>query len=110
MLFADIVERETSSRHIMALEIVCLTQRIPLSYYVDSHSIFRFVQGRDSLWRERRKVTEEVDPQWKQVLRHVSVIDHVHDVLDYEVKRHNERKVYSTTGEIPAIRLERARF
>ena len=128
----------------MALETVCLAQGIPLSYYVDSHSIFRFVQGRDSIWREHRKVTDEADPQWKQVLRdcrikviyalspqakgkierpyrwlqdrlvrtcareHVSAIGQVHDVLDYEVKRYNEHQVHSTTGEIPAIRFERA--
>lgn len=144
ILFADIVERETSWRHIMALETVCLTQGIPLSYYVDSHSIFRFVQGRDSFWREHRKVTDEADPQWKQVLKdcrikviyalspqakgkierpyrwlqdrlvrtcareHISVINQVHDVLDYEVKRYNEHQVHSTTGKIPAIRFERA--
>ena len=41
---------------------------IPLSYYVDCHSIFRFVQGRDSIWRNHRKITDEVIPQWKQVL------------------------------------------
>jgi len=43
---------------------------------VDSHSIFRFVQGRDSIWRKHKKVTDEVDPQWKQVLNdcHVKII------------------------------------
>lgn len=40
----------------------------PLAYYVDSHSIFRFVQGRDSFWRNHYKLTDEADPQWKQVL------------------------------------------
>lgn len=69
LLFAGIFERETSWKHITALESVCLGFGFPLSYYVDSHSIFRFVQGRDSFWREHRKVTDEADPQWKQVLR-----------------------------------------
>lgn len=45
-----------------------LTHGLPFSYYVDSHSIFRFVQGRDSFWRRHHKITDEADPQWKQVL------------------------------------------
>ncbi|HBT60303.1 MAG TPA: hypothetical protein DEB40_00980 [Elusimicrobia bacterium] len=52
----------------MALQTVFLKYGMPFSYYVDSHSIFRFVQGRDSIWRDHRKLTDEVDPQWKQVL------------------------------------------
>jgi hypothetical protein len=69
MLYADIVERETSWRHIMALEAVCLKYGLPLSYYVDSHSIFRFVEERDSIWRKHHLKTDDVDPQWKKVLR-----------------------------------------
>lgn len=46
---------------------------LPLSYYVDSHSIFRFVQGRDSCWRKHRLLTDEADPQWKQVLKDCNV-------------------------------------
>jgi len=42
-------------------------------YYVDSHRIFRFVQGRDSFWRKHLKVTDEANPQWKQVLMDCSV-------------------------------------
>jgi len=34
----------------------------------DSPSIFRFVQGRDSFWRNHYRLTDEADPQWKQVL------------------------------------------
>src|SRR5208283_2341328 len=40
---------------------------------VDSHSIFRFVQGRDSLWRKHHLLTDETDPQWKQVLNDCNV-------------------------------------
>ena len=40
----------------------------PYTFYVDSHSIFRFVQGRDSNWRKHHKITDETTPQWKQVL------------------------------------------
>jgi hypothetical protein len=68
MLYADLVEKEYSWNHILALESVALRYGLPLAYYVDSHSIFRFVQGRDSFWRKHYKVTDEVTPQWKQVL------------------------------------------
>jgi hypothetical protein len=68
ILYAELVRRESSWAHILALQAVFLKHGMPFSYYVDSHSIFRFVQGRDSIWREHRKLTDEVDPQWKQVL------------------------------------------
>lgn len=68
LLYADFVERETSWDHILALESTILRYGLPYKYYVDSHSIFRFVQGRDSFWRKHYKVTDEADPQWKQVL------------------------------------------
>ncbi|GAF74151.1 unnamed protein product [marine sediment metagenome] len=68
ILYAVLVERETTWEHILALEAVLLKYGFPLVYYVDSHSIFRFVQGRDSFWRNHYKLTDEADPQWKQVL------------------------------------------
>ena len=68
ILYACLVERETTWEHILALEDVLLKYGFPLAYYVDSHSIFRFVQGRDSFWRNHYKLTDEVNPQWKQVL------------------------------------------
>jgi hypothetical protein len=73
MLYAQLLEKETSWAHIRALENVMLNVGIPLSYYVDCHSIFRFVQGRDSIWRNHRKITDEVIPQWKQVLLDLQV-------------------------------------
>jgi len=63
-----LVEKETTWEHILALEAVLLQYGFPLAYYVDSHSIFRFVQGRDSFWRNHYRLTDEVNPQWKQVL------------------------------------------
>lgn len=69
LLYADFVERETSWDHIAALENVVLNYGVPYAYYTDSHSIFRFVQGRDSFWRKHHLVTDDVDPQWKQVLQ-----------------------------------------
>jgi len=73
ILYAVLVERETTWEHILALEAVLLKYGFPLAYYVDSHSIFRFVQGRDSYWRNHYKLTDEADPQWKQVLEDCGV-------------------------------------
>jgi hypothetical protein len=67
-LFAKLIEKETSWQHILALQDVFLVWGFPFSYYVDSHSIFRFVQGRDSLWRKHYLVTDEADTQWKMVI------------------------------------------
>ena len=68
LLYGDFVITETTWDHILALESVLLRYGLPLSYYVDNHSIFRFVQGRDSIWRKHYKMTDEAEPQWKQVL------------------------------------------
>lgn len=68
ILYARLLRKETSWAHIHALETTFLKYGLPFSYYVDSHSIFRFVQGRDSFWRKHHKLTDEADPQWKQVL------------------------------------------
>ncbi len=73
LLYAALLERETSWGHISALESVILRHGIPLQYYVDSHSIFRFVQGRDSIWREHKKLTDEVPTQFKQVLLDLNI-------------------------------------
>jgi len=73
LLYARLVEKETSWHHIAALRDVFLTWGVPLSYYVDSHSIFRFVQGRDSMWRKHYLVTDEVDTQWKKVINECKV-------------------------------------
>jgi len=61
LLYYRLVEKETSWHHIVALQDVFLTWGVPFSYYVDSHSIFRFVQGRDSFWRKHYLLTDEVD-------------------------------------------------
>lgn len=68
LLYAELVERETSWDHISALESVVLGYGAPYAYYTDCHSIFRFVQGRDSFWRKHYLVTDDVDPQWKRIL------------------------------------------
>jgi len=73
MLYASLIETETTWAHIGALQSVILRHGLPYSYYVDSHRIFRFVQGRDSLWRKHHLLTDEATPQWKQVLEDCNV-------------------------------------
>ena len=138
------MEKETRWNHIASLEAVWLKHGIPLSYYVDSHSIFRFVERRDSFWKKHHLKTDEVETQWKRIMDEcrvkviyalspqakgkierpyrwlqdrivricaregITAIDDARTVLDDEIRRYNEHQVHSTTGEIPAIRLERA--
>ena len=52
---------------------MALKYGLAYSYYVDCHSIFRFVQGRDSFWRKHIKVTDDVDPQFKQMLSELGI-------------------------------------
>ena len=68
LLYYNLVESETSWTHICTLEDVALIYGLAYAYYFDSHSIFRFVQGRDSFWRKHHKVTDEADPQVKKIL------------------------------------------
>jgi len=68
ILYAALVKKETTWAHILALQTVMLRYGLPYCYYVDCHSIFRFVQGRDSNWRNHHLLTDEATPQWKQVL------------------------------------------
>lgn len=73
MLYAILLKTETSWAHILALQTVILRYGLPYAYYVDSHSIFRFVRGRDSLWYKHHLLTDETTPQWKQVLEDCNV-------------------------------------
>ncbi|MCL4418223.1 MAG: hypothetical protein M1365_16315, partial [Actinobacteria bacterium] len=73
ILYGDLLESETSWVHIESAEKTTLKYGIAYSWYVDSHSIFRFVQGRDSFWRKHIKVTDEADPQFKQVLDELQI-------------------------------------
>jgi len=73
LLYAVLVKKETSWTHILALQTVILRHGLPFAYYVDSHSIFRFVRGRDSLWYKHHLLTDETTPQWKQVLEDCNV-------------------------------------
>lgn len=73
MFYTKLIGHESSWAHIAALESVFLKYGFPLSYYVDSHSIFRFVRGRDELHYKHHLLTDEADPQWKQVLMDCNV-------------------------------------
>ena len=73
LLYADFVEHETSWAHIQAAQAMMETYGLPLSYYVDNLRVFRFVQNRDSVWRKHVLQTDDIDPQWRQVMRLMGV-------------------------------------
>jgi hypothetical protein len=144
LLYADLVGLETTWAHIQALEQVILKYGFGLSYYVDSHSIFRYVCHLRSNWRRERLGTDQIPTQWRRVIEkcHMQVIyalspsakgkverpyrwlqdrivrrcayDRVTEltqaqaILQQECVRYNEHRVHSTTGEIPAVRFQRA--
>lgn len=117
---------------------------LTLRYYVDSLRVFRFVQGRDSFWRKHVLQTDDVAPQWRQLMGLLKVdvsyalspqakgkierpyrwlqdrivrtcalkkLDSLEDaraILKEELIRYNQHQVHSTTGEIPAIRFQKA--
>ncbi len=76
VLYADLVESETSWAHIQAAQYVMQTFGIPHQYYVDNLRVFRFIQNRDSVWRNHVLGTDDVNTQWRQVLAlmHTDVI------------------------------------
>lgn len=73
LLFADFFLHETTWAHIQAAQTLMQTYGLPLQYYVDNLRVFRFVQGRDSNWRKHVLETDDVDPQWRQVMRLLGV-------------------------------------
>jgi hypothetical protein len=73
LLYAKFVEQATSWTHIQAAQAVMKAYRLPLSYYVDNLRVFRFVQNRDSLWRKHVLQTDDIDPQWRQMMRLMGV-------------------------------------
>lgn len=73
LLYAEFVPEENSWTHIQAAQYVLQTYGLPFRYYVDNLRVFRFVQNRDSFWRTHHLETDEVDPQWRQVLRQFKV-------------------------------------
>jgi transposase len=73
LLFADFFLKETTWAHIQATQTLMRAYGIPLRYYVDSLRVFRFVQGRDSVWRKHVLETDDVDTQWRKMMRVLGV-------------------------------------
>jgi len=73
LLFADFVPSDTTWAHIQAVQSLVRAYGIPLRYYVDSLRVFRFVQGRDSVWRKHVLQTDDVDTQWSKMMRILGV-------------------------------------
>jgi hypothetical protein len=73
MLYAQLVERESTIAHIQALQSVVTKYGTPLAYYTDCHSIFRYIKGRDQRHHVFEKFTDDVDPQWKQVIKECNI-------------------------------------
>jgi hypothetical protein len=73
LLYADFVPAETTWAHIQAGQVLMQQYGLPFRYYVDSLRVFRFVRERDSLYYKTVLGTDDVDPQWRQVLRLLGV-------------------------------------
>lgn len=73
LLFADFFPSETTWAHIQATQAVIEQYGLPVRYYVDSLRVFRFVQGRDSFWRKHVLETDDVDTQWRRMMRLLGV-------------------------------------
>lgn len=68
-MYADLWEKESSWAHIVAAKTVVTSFGCPLKYYVDNHSIFRFIERRDSVWQNSHTVEADAIVQWKEVLK-----------------------------------------
>jgi hypothetical protein len=68
LLYADFVESETSWAHIQAAQYLMQTFGIPYRYYVDNLRVFRFIQHRDSVWKNLVLGTDDVNTQWQRTL------------------------------------------
>lgn len=73
ILYADLWEKETSWSHIAALQSVITQFGCPLRYYVDNHSIFRYIERRDSMHRKIATQEEDAKVQWKMTLDDLGV-------------------------------------
>jgi hypothetical protein len=69
----NFVQKDTTWAHIEATQTLMQAYGLPLRYYVDSLRVFRFVQGRDSFWRKHVLQTDDVDTQWRKMMRVLGV-------------------------------------
>jgi len=72
-LYAALWERERSWAHIVAAKTVVTRVGCPLKYSVATHSIFRFVAKRDTVWQKAPAREEDVSGQWKAVLKDLGI-------------------------------------
>lgn len=76
LLYADFLERETTWGHIMALQSTFLTYGLPLKYLCRPGIVsLDTLKNRDtySPWYDYKKFTDDVDPQWKHVMKDCEV-------------------------------------
>jgi len=64
LLFALLVLRDISLAHIRALQTVFLKYGLPLSFYVDCDSIFKFIRDRDELHYKHLLQTDKTMPHF----------------------------------------------
>lgn len=114
ILYADLFEEESTWVHIEAAQILMEKYGIPLKYYVDQLRIFRFIQGRDSIWRKHILQTDDADPQWKQLM--LSIGTEVIYALSPQAKGKIERpyrwlqdRIVRTCAIEHATKIEQAR-
>lgn len=73
IFYAKLVKSDAALPHIRAVESIFLHYGLPICFYVDCDSIFRFVRERDELHYRHYKMTDEATPQWKHVLNDCQV-------------------------------------
>jgi len=73
IFYAMLVLRDTALAHIRAIQSVFLDYGLPMSFYVDSDSVFRFIRDRDVLHYRHHQFTDQANPQWKQILHDCQV-------------------------------------
>lgn len=121
ILYAELVEQENVWQHILALKSVFLRYGCPLKYYPDQHAIFRYVKDRDKNrpWNNYSKFTDDVDPQWKQVLNACNVgityalspqakgkIERPYRWIQERIVRRASKEKLSTIAELRAVLKE----
>lgn len=73
LLYGDLWEKESSWAHITSTKYVVNRFGCPLKYYTDNHSIFRYVEHRDTLHRKAVAKDETAVVQWREVLKELSI-------------------------------------
>jgi hypothetical protein len=73
LLYALLVARETLWTHLTALQAVVTRWGFPYAYYVDCHSFFRYVKGRDTIPYDFHLTPQEYESHWKQILQECSI-------------------------------------